>query len=97
MELKAQAQTSTNAVVDPPSRNRDAKSPKLPAFTDQVADGDTKGTKGKEGTRNQVQFHRRWLQKESKGGQARYCRNARQVRHPFEEIPGDAVLETFTP
>ena len=30
MELKAQAQTCTNAVVCPPLRDRDAKSPKLP-------------------------------------------------------------------
>ena len=35
MELKVQVQTSINAVVDPPSRNRDAKSPKLPAFIDE--------------------------------------------------------------
>ena len=35
MELKAQTQTSTSATVDPPSRNRDAKSPKLPAFIDE--------------------------------------------------------------
>ena len=31
MELKAQAQTSTNSVVNPPLCDRDAKSPKLPA------------------------------------------------------------------
>ena len=35
MELKAQAQTSTNAVVDPPPGNRGAKSPKLLAFIDE--------------------------------------------------------------
>ena len=35
MELKAQAQASTSAAVDPPPRNRDAKSPKLPAFIDE--------------------------------------------------------------
>ena len=35
MESKAQAQTRTNAVVDPPPRNRDAKSPMLPAFIDK--------------------------------------------------------------
>ena len=35
LELKAQAQTSTIATVDPPTRNRDAKSPKLPAFVDE--------------------------------------------------------------
>ena len=35
MELKAQAQTSTDAVVDPPPRNRDAKFPNLPVFIDQ--------------------------------------------------------------
>ena len=36
MELKAQqVQASTSATVDPPPHNRDAKSPKLPAFIDE--------------------------------------------------------------
>ena len=35
MELKAQAQSSGSAAVDPPPRNRDAKSPKLQAFIDE--------------------------------------------------------------
>ena len=35
IELKAQAQTRTHAVVDPPPPIRNAKSPKLPAFIDQ--------------------------------------------------------------
>ena len=35
MKLKAQAQASTSTTVDPPPRNRDAKSPKLPAFIDE--------------------------------------------------------------
>ena len=34
MEPKAQAQESGGAAVDPPHSNRDAKSPKLPAFID---------------------------------------------------------------
>ena len=35
MKLKAQSQASTSADADPPPRNRDAKSPKLPAFIDE--------------------------------------------------------------
>ena len=35
MELKAQDQAGTRAADDLPPRNRDAKSPKLPAFTDE--------------------------------------------------------------
>ena len=35
MELKAQDQTGTRAADDLPPRNRDAKSPKLPGFTDE--------------------------------------------------------------
>ena len=35
LELKAQARTSTSAAADPPTRNRDAKCPKLPAFIDE--------------------------------------------------------------
>ena len=36
MELKVQAQTSSNVVVDPPPHNRDAKFPKLlPPFIDE--------------------------------------------------------------
>ena len=35
LELKAQDQASTSAAATPPPRNRDAKSPKLPAFIDE--------------------------------------------------------------
>ena len=35
MELKARAQARTSAAIDPPPCNRDAKSPKLPAFIDE--------------------------------------------------------------
>ena len=35
LEVQAQAQASTSARVDPPPGNRDAKSPKLPAFIDK--------------------------------------------------------------
>ena len=35
MELMAQGQTSTSAVVDPPPQNRYPKSPKLPVFIDE--------------------------------------------------------------
>ena len=41
MELKAQAQASSNAAVNPPPRNRDAKSPKLPDFIDEKDDLDS--------------------------------------------------------
>ena len=35
MELQDQAQASSSAAVDLPPRNRDAQSPKLPAFIDE--------------------------------------------------------------
>ena len=35
MELKAQIQASSSTAVDPPSRNRNVKSPKLSAFIDK--------------------------------------------------------------
>ena len=35
LELKVQAQASTSAAADTPCCNRDAKSPKLPAFIDE--------------------------------------------------------------
>ena len=35
LELRAQTQASTRATVDPPPCNRDAKSPKLPAFVEE--------------------------------------------------------------
>ena len=35
MELNSQAQASGRAAVEPPPRNRDAKSLKLPAFIDE--------------------------------------------------------------
>ena len=41
MELKTQAQASTNATVDPSPHSRDAKSPKLPAFMDKKAELDS--------------------------------------------------------
>ena len=35
VKLKTQAQANTSAKVDPSPHNRDAKSPKLPAFVDE--------------------------------------------------------------
>ena len=40
MELKAQAQASSSPAVDTPPHNRYAKSPKLPAFTDEKGELD---------------------------------------------------------